>query len=355
MKHILITYALYGMGHVKATEALGSLLNKDFEVSYFNLSMYSHPFLENILIKLHKINVTYFPFIYKFFYYKSSNFIYNFIVWFYGNKKVYKRLIKLNPDIVIATHFLSEATLVYLKRKYHLKYKICFLLTDYHVYNYMIMPQNKIDTYFVATNELKKSLIENDIKENHICVSSIPVNNKFHTKMNKNDICKKYNLNKKKKIVTYICGGLGINSSLRYFKELLRIDMDFQIVFIAGKNIKLKRKVEKIVKNYNKKVTVLGYTTSINELFYISSFIIGKPGGLITSECLTLNKMFLAVLPIIGQESENALYLEKNHLGIYVKDRKSFKKKVKFLLKNDIKPRYYKTKYNYLKAFKKMP
>ena len=63
--------------------------------------------------------------------------------------------------------------------------------------------------------------------------------------------------------------------------------------------------------------------------------------------------MFLAVLPIIGQESENALYLEKNHLGIYVKDRKSFKKKVKFLLKNDIKPRYYKTKYNYLKALKK--
>lgn len=249
---------------------------------------------------------------------------------------------------------MSEAALVYLKRKYHLNYKICFLLTDYHVNNYIVKPLNKIDKYFVATNDLKKECLKLGIKKDHLCVSSIPILAKFDRKLNKDILLEKYQLTKNKKIILYVCGGVGINKNLNYLKQLLQLKQDFIIVFVAGKNKKLKRKVEKLVSNYNKEVLVLGFTEKINELFFLSDLVIGKSGGLITSECIKMKRYLIVISPIIGQESENAYYLERNNLGIYIRDINEFKSKINYLLNCNIKPDNVAIKYRYKDELNKM-
>ncbi|MEG2311606.1 MAG: hypothetical protein RSB72_02785, partial [Bacilli bacterium] len=169
MKKVLITYASYGMGHIRATSAIGQIINHDFSANYLDLSSYAHPFLEKIFIKINKFVITYLPNIYKNIYYNSTFKTYNLIKWFYGNKRVYKKILRINPAIVIATQFMSLAALVHLKYKYHLNFKICFLLTDYHVNNYIVKPLNKVDIYFVANYDLKKDCLKLGIKSNHIC------------------------------------------------------------------------------------------------------------------------------------------------------------------------------------------
>ena len=354
MKKVLITYASYGMGHVKAASNLGQMINSDFDVTYLNLSKYAHPFLENIIIKISTIMVTYLPFLYKMIYYNATYRSYRLVKRFYGNKKVAKKIIRINPDIVIATHFMSEAALVYLKKKYHLNYKICFLLTDYHVNNYVVKPLNKIDKYFVATNELKKECLKLGIKNNHICVSSIPVSTKFNQKLSRHSLLKKYNLSQNKKTILYVCGGMGIVKNLYYLKKLLSLNYNFQFIFVAGKNKRLKNKVTKIVDKYNKKGIVLGFTDKMNELIFLSDLVIGKSGGLITSECIKMKKFMVVISPIIGQESENAHYLEKNNLGIYIKDKNEFDAKINYLLKHNNKPNKTIIKYRYKEELNKL-
>ena len=52
---------------------------------------------------------------------------------------------------------------------------------------------------------------------------------------------------------------------------------------------------------------------------HISDIVISKPGGLTTSESLASDLPIIVINPIPGQEEENADFLEKNHLGFWIK------------------------------------
>ena len=56
----------------------------------------------------------------------------------------------------------------------------------------------------------------------------------------------------------------------------------------------------------------------MNELIISSDMIIGKPGGIITSESLNLGVPICAIEPIPGQEINNSLFISNNNFGFYV-------------------------------------
>ena len=66
------------------------------------------------------------------------------------------------------------------------------------------------------------------------------------------------------------------------------------------------------------KLHVVGWTEDIDEYMRIADFIISKPGGSTTSECLVLNKKLIAVQPIPGQEERNAQFLLETNRGYIV-------------------------------------
>lgn len=63
---------------------------------------------------------------------------------------------------------------------------------------------------------------------------------------------------------------------------------NLQIVAISGRNEKMKKSFEYIVRHSHKeeKVKILDYTTKVPELMSISDIVITKPGGLTTTESL---------------------------------------------------------------------
>ena len=96
---------------------------------------------------------------------------------------------------------------------------------------------------------------------------------------------------------------------------------NIQLIAISGKNESMKNNFIKITNENNKQhnVKILEYTNRVPELMQISSFVITKPGGLTTSESLVSNLPIIAINPIPGQEEENAEFLEKNKVAIWLK------------------------------------
>lgn len=133
--------------------------------------------------------------------------------------------------------------------------------------------------------------------------------------------------------------GLGKSTTIQIFKTLVEDFPEFQIVAISGKNKNLKEHFEEIVKSENKEdsVKVLDYTNMVPELMSISDLVITKPGGLTTTESLASGLPIIVINPIPGQEEENAEFLEKNNVGIWIKKDSNIKDILNGLLNNSEK------------------
>ena len=67
------------------------------------------------------------------------------------------------------------------------------------------------------------------------------------------------------------------------------------------------------------RVRVLGFTDKVPELMHIASLVVTKPGGLTTTESLASTLPMVIINPIPGQEEENAEFLVKNGVGVWIK------------------------------------
>ena len=104
-------------------------------------------------------------------------------------------------------------------------------------------------------------------------------------------------------------------------EDLEKMEMAAQIVVICGSNSRLKTKLEKYkagLKNSNKELVVLGYTTNINEYMDAADLLITKPGGLSISEALAKGKTMILMEPLPGVETFNLYFLLNNSLAVYV-------------------------------------
>lgn len=114
---------------------------------------------------------------------------------------------------------------------------------------------------------------------------------------------------------------MGKDKTVQILKDLISVANDFQIVAIAGKNEKMKLAFEEVLSDMNveNRVRVLPFTDKVPELMSISSVVITKPGGLTTTESLVSNLPIIVINPLPGQEEENALFLEKNNVGVWIR------------------------------------
>ena len=112
---------------------------------------------------------------------------------------------------------------------------------------------------------------------------------------------------------------------------------NLQVIAIAGRNIEMKEHFESIVKAANKEnsIKVLAFTNKVPELMSISNLVITKPGGLTTSESLISGLPMLIINPLPGQEEQNAEFLEKNKVGIWLRKNDNIREVLDSFINND--------------------
>ena len=151
------------------------------------------------------------------------------------------------------------------------------------------------------------------IRPETISVTGIPIDPVFAEKKDKLEMREKHGLERDKLTIIVSAGGFGVGNIELLLEALSELQTPSQIVAICGRNEKLKAKIDKlsVEKLNNERVTFLpiGYTKQMDELMSASDLIVGKPGGLTTSEALAKGLIFVIVNPIPGQEERNSDHL----------------------------------------------
>ena len=356
-KKLLITYASYGSGHKSVAEYVEDYFKEhsdNFEIKVIDVMDYASIFAK-INQKIFNLNFKFrssFPFTVG--YEISDNKVvtapYKEVTKAFLKSKLKDEILKFNPDVMISTHFFGSILMGIINKKYDTKTKIITILTDYASHA-MWLKNHKRENAFIVSNEIvKQELIKYGIDEKKIYPYGIPLSSKFKKLDNLNKVKQKYKVNNNKLTCLFFGGGsMGSSFTYSYFKQLLKEHLNINIIFVAGKNEKLKKKCEKYIQENNIKHTrILGFTRDISNLLNISDFVITKPGGLSVTEALEMKTPMILIPGNGGQENHNASFITRNKFGIRVRNQYSLAKKTSKLVRN---PKLIENLYNNLKNY----
>lgn len=330
MKKIIIFYAAYGGGHLSAARSIKENIEtnyKNVEVKLVDCMEYTNKVVNKVTTKAYSEMAKKAPRTWGKVYWKSQSGPLAQISTT-SNKllsiKLNKLLKDFQPNLIISTHPFASTMCAYLKKLGKLDTKIATIMTDYAPHDQWLVFNKYVDYYFVSHEGMKKQLHNKGIPNEKIYATGIPLSNKFLLKYDKSKTLQNFGLSPNRKTVLFFGGGefgLGKTQTFNIFKSLAECHENIQIVAISGKNQKMKKNFEHLVDELDKQesVKILEYTDKIPELMSISDLVITKPGGLTTTESLASGLPIVVINPIPGQEEENASYLEKNKVAIWIR------------------------------------
>lgn len=340
MKKILIFYGSYGGGHLAAAKSIKEYLlhhYEDIEIEMIDCVEYINKALNKISTKAYKDMAKHAPWIWKKVYEDADSGTLAKVSEV-SNKLMSKKLNTLlqdfKPDLVISTHPFSNQMCTTLKKKKLITCKIATTLTDMAPHSQWLQDSEYIDYFFVANNEMKEIMSDLGIADFKIFVTGIPLSEKFKKDFDSEKIYKDFGLNPEKTTVLFFAGGefgLGRRKTTYMFRALVRLMHEYQIVAVAGKNKRMEEKFKRLVANYGvqERVKVLSYTNQVPELMHIADFVVTKPGGLTLTESLASGLPILIINPIPGQEEENADFLVRHGVGIWIKTEQEVARTIK--------------------------
>jgi processive 1,2-diacylglycerol beta-glucosyltransferase len=230
------------------------------------------------------------------------------------NTRAMIRMLKqVQPDLCIATHFLPAEILAWLIAKKKLSARNAIVVTDYDVHAMWLC--RAVERYYVALQESAEYLAGVGVPREKLRVTGIPIDPLFEVPVIRGEARAKLGLSSEGRVLLISAGGYGIGPLEQLVKDLLILNRPWQIVAIAGKAEQLKRRLEQLSKAAGKlpaggnRLTVVGFTKEMDQYMSAADVLIGKAGGLTTSEALARGLPMVLIEPIPGQEERNADHL----------------------------------------------
>ena len=339
MPKVLIVSVKAGAGHLKAAEAVQVAFAKyqpNVEVKNVDLLDYSNELIKYLYGKMYLDVVKAFPELYAYSYkhYESSKkFIKpRFLIDRFNFSDFFEMVENFSPDIVVATHFISEAVLENYRRKREKHFRIAVTLTDYEFHPVWLV--SNVDLYFAATEEVKSSLLFHGIPRDKIVTSGIPIHPKFSEEKNRSELLAKYGLNNQSPAVLISAGSFGVTPLSEVIEDFGSIQEEFQIMVVCGNNAELRKDLEIKQRSEPRLKRVFGFVDFMDELMAVSDLLITKPGGITVSESIAMGVPMIFIEPIPGQEEANADYLVEQGAGVKARSLPVLLCKLGLLLRN---------------------
>ena len=326
MKKILLLSASAGAGHVRAAQAMEKAFkefgNGEREVHHFDVLNYTNKVFRHLYSRAYIDLVNNLPEVPGWFYDKLDK------PW--RNERRRLALDKLNtrpfvkllrqyqPDLIVCTHFLPAEIVSWLKAKERLASRQAIIVTDFDVHAMWLV--HHYEHYFVALDEARVYLEALGISPEKITVSGIPIDPVFALKKDKQKMRAEHGLAPDRTTILLSAGGEGVGAVDALIEALLPLQHRVQIAAICGRNEELKKRLTRMATRIKPGGNVLlkpfGYTNQMDELMAASDLVMGKPGGLTTSEALAKGLVFVIVNPIPGQEERNSDHLLEASVAI---------------------------------------
>jgi processive 1,2-diacylglycerol beta-glucosyltransferase len=325
-KKVLILSASAGAGHVRAAEAVERAflkMNAAEEVRHVDTLEYTNKLFRHLYSKAYIDMVNKMP--------EVLGWLYDHLDKPWKNERRRLALDKLNtrpfvrmlkeyqPDITVCTHFLPAEIISWLKAKRRISCRQAIVVTDMDVHAMWLC--HHYEHYFVALDETRLHLEKLGIPSNKITVSGIPVDPVFGEEKSKREMRARYGLKPDVTTILLSAGGFGVGPMEHILNSLINdLKNPAQVIALCGRNQKLKSRIEhlssKLSPAHHLSIKAVGYTTAMDEYMSASDILLGKPGGLTTSEALAKELFFVIVNPIPGQEERNSDHLLEEGVAI---------------------------------------
>ncbi len=317
-KKVLILSASSGAGHVRAAQALErALLESDsaVQVRHIDTLQYTTKVFRNFYSKAYIDAVNNAPallgWLYDHFDKPRKNERLRLALDKLNTRPFVKLLKEYEPEITICTHFLPAGIISWMKAKERIVCPQAIVVTDFDLHALWLC--HHFEHYFVALEETKAHLQRLGCPLEKITVSGIPIDPVFSQDKDRGALREKYGVAPDKVVILVSTGGFGVGPIQGLMSSLLQLKHPAEIVVICGRNEELKAALSKTRSKHGGKdsiaVHLVGFTTEMDEYMALSDIIVGKPGGLTTSEALAKGLVFVVVNPIPGQEERNSDHL----------------------------------------------
>lgn len=320
-KKILVIYATYGSGHKAIANYIKKYIenkNENITVKAIDLLDYSDSVVGKLGKNISENLMLHHPFIWNLVY-KSSDHKYTcafsskVILKPFKNKRLEKEIASFNPDLTIATHFYGANIISMFNKHKIINSKLISIVTDYEAHEMWLENFKDQDYLVVSSKEEEKSLVKEGYQKDKIKAYGIPIFPANEEEVDKAKILNDLGLKIDK--LTCLCfagGGNGSTGTLPYIKNILKLRKDTNLIIISGRNKKAYDKIKKYIERYESQNTLLyGFVNNVPEFLQISDFVITKPGGAQTTECLYFKKPMLLIKSSGGQENANVKYFTR--------------------------------------------
>ncbi len=218
-----------------------------------------------------------------------------------------------HPDVALCTHFLPAEILLFLRKKKMLDVPVGVVVTDFDAHAMWILQD--VDWYFVACEETKVYLAALGIPLETIFVTGIPIDLKFGVAKSKPQARLRLGLDPDRTTLLVSPGGFGVGPVESLVHTIHEVQHPIQIVVICGRNKRLEDHLKNFP-NMRHPMKIVGFTNEMDSWMAASDLLVGKAGGLTSSEALARGLILVIVNPIPGQEERNCDHFLEEGVGI---------------------------------------
>lgn len=237
-------------------------------------------------------------------------------------KKYLREMIRLsNPDKIVLFHFFAIKPVYQILKELNITIPVHTVVTDpYIAPSLWFLKKNQ--NFILFSDELKNRCIKEGVAEKNITVFDFVLDEKYSKVATRDEILsyKKKLGFQKEKILLILGGGDGIPKGISILKSILKLNSDFEIAVVCGKNEEFYSQAKEIsAREGNNKIKIYGFVDFIYELISLSDVVISKCGASTFMELLISGKVQIVNSFLWEQEKGNVDFLIRNNLGIYEK------------------------------------
>lgn len=220
------------------------------------------------------------------------------------------------PSLLVHTHFLSPEILSARSSRLHTPQSV--VVTDFAAHSLWLQPG--IGRYFVACEEVRVHLEWLGQPANSIRVSGIPIDKPFSQLPSKPGARTRLGLPADRDLLLVMAGGMSSPVVRNLLSGLLRLRLHLHVIVVCGRSPSLVQVSREAVAQAEGPVTfeVHGFSDEVPALMAAADLLIGKPGGLTTSEAMAAHLPFAVLDPYPLQEEANANYLLEQGAGMRI-------------------------------------
>lgn len=317
---VLVLSASAGAGHLRAAEAVQrafELTGSAREVRHLDVLQYTNPLFRTLYSKTYLDMVNTMP---------------EVLGWLYDRlddpgqddrlrvsfeklnaRPLLKQLEEFQPEIVVCTHMTPAGIISWLKSHGKINARQAIVVTDFDVHALWLC--RHYEHYFVAIDETRAHLVELGVPPSKVSATGIPIDPVFAGPIDPAEACRRHGLDPDPSTVKVLvsAGGFGVGRVETVLAALGRLQHRAQIVAVCGRNQELHAELTEHARLQGPEARVqiipIGFTNAMHELMAACDLIVGKPGGLTTSEAMARGLVFVVVNPIPGQEERNSDHL----------------------------------------------